>query len=202
MGCGSGVDAITFAQHGAAQVIGIDIREPILRLARRNAGELGLTNTCFTISTGGLKADVVFSVNSFEHFSNPAKVLQTISEMLLPGGRAFISFSPPWLHPFGGHIGFIPLLGSMPWGHVVFPEKFIMWWRSFYRGDGAKHFHEVEGGMNCMTIGHFEKLVEKSPLRFVSFECIPIKHLKYAHSRLTREFLTSTVRCELVGWNA
>jgi len=63
---------------------------------------------------------------------------------------------------------------------------------------GAKRFSEVAGGLNQMTTKRFIRLVEASPLRFASFELAPIRKLRLLHNRLTREFTTSAVRCQLV----
>jgi hypothetical protein len=49
-----------------------------------------------------------------------------------------------------------------------------------------------------MTIRRFRKVVERSPLKFKTFELMPIRPLRRFHNRLTREFTTSTVRCSLV----
>src|SRR5579862_8341660 len=45
-GCGEGLEAIEFARHGAAQVVGVDIREEILKIARKNAESAGLADRC------------------------------------------------------------------------------------------------------------------------------------------------------------
>ena len=49
-----------------------------------------------------------------------------------------------------------------------------------------------------MSIGKFERLVERSPLRFEVFEAVPIRVFRRLHCGLTREFLTSVVRSTLV----
>lgn len=196
-GCGLGDDAIELAQSGAAHVIGIDIRESMMKIGRENARAAGLTNVVFT-ANADRKADVIFSINAFEHFDDPDGALRCMASLLNPGGKVFLSFSPPWLHPFGGHIAFIPFLGVLPWGHVLLPERLICWWRSFYRNDGAKQFREVEGGLSQMTIRRFEKIVRNSPVCFQRLQYLPIKFAGQFHSLWTREFLTSTVRCELV----
>ena len=46
-----------------------------------------------------------------------------------------------------------------------------------------------------MTVRRFERLVQKSPFTFASFEAVPIKKLKRVANRLSREFTTSIVRC-------
>lgn len=59
-------------------------------------------------------------------------------------------------------------------------------------------FREVEGGLNQMTIGRIERILEASELGSAAFELVPIRKLRRLHNRLTRECLTSVVRCRLV----
>ncbi len=54
-----------------------------------------------------------------------------------------------------------------------------------------------ESGLNKMTIKRFIALVEASPLRFASFELLPIRPLRWIANRVTREFTTAAVRCVL-----
>jgi hypothetical protein len=70
-------------------------------------------------------------------------------------------------------------------------------WRMPYKNDGMRRYSEGSGGVNQMTIARFEKLIRESPFEFVSFEPVPIRKLKWAHNRLTREFTTAVVRAEL-----
>ena len=41
-GCGAGADAVAMAERGAKRVIGIDIREDILQVARQKALSVGV----------------------------------------------------------------------------------------------------------------------------------------------------------------
>jgi SAM-dependent methyltransferase len=156
-GCGEGNEAIELASHGAGHVIGVDIRESVMDVGRKNARVAGLENIVFS-ADAGRKADVIFSIDAFEHFSEPDTILRLMASLLLPGGKVFIYFGPPWYHPKGGH-----LLSFFPWAHVLLPERFLCWWRTFYRSDGAKRFREVEGGLNQMSIRQFENIVKASP---------------------------------------
>ncbi len=192
-GCGIGKEAIEIAKRGAERVIGIDIREDLLKLARASAAQTGVANRCTFSKTITEKADVIISLDAFEHFQDPDEVLRVMGRSLLPGGHVFISFGPPWLHPLGGH-----LFSVFPWAHLIFTEKALIRWRSEFKTDGAKRFCEVEGGLNQMTIRRFEKLVQASEFRFVAFEAVPIRKTRYFHNFLTREILTAIVRCELV----
>ena len=49
-----------------------------------------------------------------------------------------------------------------------------------------------------MTIRRFKKLVSESEFEFADFQAVPIKRARILSSPLTREFLTSIVRCRLV----
>jgi SAM-dependent methyltransferase len=192
-GCGKGAEAVEMAQKGAKRVIGIDIRGDVLQTARQKALTAGVQNaTLFASSTKEL-ADIVISIDAFEHFADPAGILRIMNMLLQPTGEVLISFGPPWYHPLGGH-----LFSVFPWAHLILSEKALIRWRSTFKTDGATRFSEVAGGLNQMTIAKFEELIADSPLKFVSLELVPIKKLRHFHNRLTREFTTAIVRCRLV----
>jgi SAM-dependent methyltransferase len=192
-GCGEGTGAVEMAGKGARRVTGIDIRADALQAARQKALTAGVQNTClFATSTKEL-ADIVVSVDAFEHFADPAGILRIMDTLLQPTGEVLVSFGPTWYHPLGGH-----LFSVFPWAHLVFSEKALIRWRSTFKTDGATRFSEVAGGLNQMTIAKFEELVAASPLRLASLELVPIKRLRRFHNRLTREFTTAVVRCRLV----
>lgn len=192
-GCGIGTDAIEAAQHGARRVIGVDIRHSVLELARVAAARVGVLDCCVFTTHTSEKADVILSVDGFEHYQNPGEVLRVIRQLIRPDGRVFVSFGPPWLHPLGGH-----LFSVFPWAHLIFTEQALIRWRSDFKSDGAKRFGEVEGGLNQMSVLRFRRLLEESDFDVESFEAVPIKRLRLLQNRLTREFFTSTVRCRLV----
>lgn len=192
-GCGEGAGAVEMAVSGAKSVIGIDVRDDVLRVARRKALDAGVQDICgFARSTKEL-ADVVVSTDAFEHFDDPAQILRIMNTLLKPAGDVILSFGPTWYHPLGGHC-----FSIFPWAHLIFSEKALIAWRSKTKTDGATRFGEVAGGLNQMTIAKFEKLVASSPLKFTTLEFVPIKSLRYFHSRLTREFTTAVVRCRLI----
>ena len=190
-GCGSGEEAVDIARHGAARVVGIDIREKLLTRAAEGARAASVDSICRFAASTDERFDVVLSLDSMEHFTDPARVLERMADSLAPSGYALMSFGPPWLHPLGHHF---PLF---PWAHLVFTERAMMEWRARFKNDGAKTFEQCSGGLNRMTIRKFERLVEKSPLAFASLELAPIRGLRALHFWLTREFTTATIRCRL-----
>ena len=191
-GCGVGEEAIEMAQRGAARVIGIDILEHSLQAARRAAQDAGVAERCQFVTRSDEPVDCVVSLDGFEHFNDPEEVLRTMSLMIRPSGRVLLAFGPTWLHPLGGH-----LFSVFPWAHLIFTEKALIRWRSRLKPDGATRFADVEGGLNQMTIRRFRQLVARSPLRFETFETVPIRKLRALANPLTREFVTGSVRCSL-----
>lgn len=192
-GCGEGAEAVEMAGMGARRVIGIDIREDVLQKARHRARDAGVQNTCFFASSTKERADLVVSIDAFEHFADPAAVLRTMNALLRPAGEILVSFGPTWYHPLGGH-----LFSVFPWAHLIFSEDALIGWRSTFKTDGATRFSEVAGGLNQMTIAKFEQLIAGSPLESAALELAPIKKLRRLHNRATREFTVAVVRCCLV----
>jgi len=80
-GCGSGNEAMELAQHGAARVIGLDIREDLLRIGRHSVNDAAINNVTFATSTTET-ADIIISIDAFEHFDDPAVVLQVMEKLL------------------------------------------------------------------------------------------------------------------------
>ena len=192
-GCGPGLESVELAEHGARHVLGIDLRELWLKRAAEHARQHGVADRCTFAQAwdGRSRADIILSIDSFEHFDDPAAILKIFHEMLKPNGAVLASFGPLWYHPYGGH-----LYSIFPYAHLVFTEKALVEWRSRLPGKGpARSF--MDTGLNQMTIAQFEKVVAESPFRFASFEAVPIRPLRWAANRLLREFTTSIVRCRL-----
>lgn len=191
-GCGVGEEAVEIAAF-ARSVYGIDIVPRYLEAARARAAAAGVADRCtFGSVPPPEPVDIVVSLDSFEHFGEPGGVLEAMYALLRPGGQVVTSFGPTWYHPLGGH-----LFSVFPWAHLLFSERALLRWRAEIRSDGATRFHEVEGGLNQMTIARFERLVAGSKFRVHKLETVPIRPLRRLHNRLTREFTTAIVRCVL-----
>ncbi len=192
-GCGTGSEAVELAQRGAGRVIGIDIHEGNANAARELAEREGVGDICTFAGSTTERADVIVSIDAFEHFSDPAAILETMRNLLKPDGCVFAAFGPTWYHPLGGHS-----LCVFPWAHFVFTERALLRWRNSLKQqrDNATRFSDE--GLNQMTIRRFERLVEQSPFQFAELNLIPIRKLRLIANRLTREVTTSVVRCKLI----
>lgn len=191
-GSGLGRESVEIATTGALQVIGLEIQDRFRLAAEHRALKAGVSDICSFVSQTDEQADLVFSLDSFEHFDDPASILETMSDRLKVNGEVWISFGLPWFHPYGGH-----LFSVFPWAHLVFTEKALLRWRAEFKDDGAKRFHEIAGGLNKMTIRKFEGLVENSSLKFEEFRTTPINAMRFIHCGATRKFSTTLIFARL-----
>ena len=192
-GCGAGAESVLIARMGARRVIGLDIQEHFLEIARATAIAEGVADRCTFVNSTDELAEVIISLDAFEHFDDPAGILREMRTHLASHGRVLISFGPPWLHPLGGH-----LFSVFPWAHLLFTERSLIRWRADFKHDGATRFNEVAGGLNQMTIRRFHRLIADSPFTVEHFEAVPIRRLAIIANRVTREWTTAVVRCVLV----
>lgn len=193
-GCGCGAVAVAIARMVAdARVVGIDIQTRHLKRARQSAAAAGVGARCHFMTRLSEPVDVILSLDAFEHFDDPADVLDTMHEWLRPGGTVLAAFGPTWFHPHGGH-----LFSVFPWAHLMFTEAALMRWRADFKRDGASRFREVEGGLNRMSIRRFERLVSESPLELDWVRLIPIRGIELLARHPFREMGTSLVACRLI----
>lgn len=191
-GCGTGGEAVEMAERGARRVIGVDIRDTWLEAARRHAAAHDVSNRCVFMTTPDQPADIVVSLDSFEHFEDPAAILRIMDSYLAPGGRVLATFGPTWFHPLGGH-----LFSVFPWAHLLFTERALLRWRKSIRPKQTAT-RITDCGLNKITIRRFEQIVAASPFRFDQFETRPIRGVRMLGWGPFREFGTAIVRCTLV----
>lgn len=199
-GCGTGAEAVEMAQRGASKVIGIDIHQGNVESARILAERAGVSDICTFATSTEERADVIVSIDAFEHFQDPLAILRIMHGLVKSDGRVVAAFGPTWYHPLGGHT-----LSVFPWAHFVFTEKALLRWRNSFGSTAINRIRFSDEGLNQMTIGRFERLIESSPFQFAELNLIPIRKLRPVANRFTRELTTSVVRCTLIpredgGW--
>jgi len=107
-GCGVGRLVIPLARE-CAEVVGVDVSQPMIELARRNCADRGLTNVTFALAGGPRAAmadvqgdfDLVHSHLVFQHI--PPRLGETIIvellERLTPGGVGALYVTYGWRAP-------------------------------------------------------------------------------------------------------
>jgi 2-polyprenyl-3-methyl-5-hydroxy-6-metoxy-1,4-benzoquinol methylase len=191
-GCGPGAEAVEMARRGARRVLGIEIRQSFLDEARQRAASFGVTDRCAFMTTPDEPADLIVSLDSFEHFADPAEILRVMDAYLAPNGKVVAAFGPLWYHPLGGHF-----FSVFPWSHLVFTEKVLLRWRKLFRPHQTAR-SIADCGLNAMTLRRFERLVAASPFRFERYDIRPIRGHRWLLAPVLREFGTSVVTCTLV----
>jgi len=194
-GCGHGYQLIALLKAGAAAVVGIEADEKLLANAIDRVKEAGFSDGIRVEQklSPELRADVIISQNSFEHFLEPERILDELKNALALNGRIYVTFGPPWYAPWGAHTAFFC---RVPWIHLFFSERTIMEVRSLYRADGARSYYE--GGLAQMSISKFERVVRDSGLRtiFSQYDCVrgirPLRNLPGL-----RELFINRVNCVL-----
>ena len=197
-GCGYGADVLECARHGI-DATGLEIRPLLVEGARRRAEKAGVSSSFYQTNewTGQQGTfDIILSVDCFEHYLDPAGVLEHMRQVAKPTSVVLVSFAPPWLHPYGGHSREIT---PLPWVHLIFPERAVVRVRAEYLQEKATCYEEAAGGLNRMTVAKFKKVVAGSPFAFRKLELLPVRNIKVLTKiPALRELFTAAIRAELV----
>lgn len=100
IGCGGGLLTEALAKQGAEQVVGIDMSEKALSVARQHAKQAGLsagtisyvqqTAEAFAVDNPG-RFDIVVCMELLEHVPNPASVVNACAQLAKPNGLVCFS---------------------------------------------------------------------------------------------------------------
>lgn len=121
VGCGSGMSAIPAAEAvgSAGSVLGIDLAEPMLELARQKARQRGLAQACFRkqdmryLNFSNEEFDAVISVFSLFFVADMPAFVGELWRMVAPGGKLSITtWGPRVLQP-----------AAEMWWHAVSMER-------------------------------------------------------------------------------
>ena len=96
VGCGGGILSESMAARGA-EVVGIDLSEKALKVAKLHLLESGIKVDYRLIAVEQLSQvspqhfDVITCMELLEHVPNPASTVKACAELVKPGGRVFFS---------------------------------------------------------------------------------------------------------------
>ena len=150
VGCGGGILAESMARLGA-RVLGIDVVEKNITIARQHAEASGLQidyqlTTAESLATSGLMFDVVLNMEVVEHVSDLPGFTRAVCKLLKPGGMMFIATinrtALAWLIAI---VGAEYILRWMPKGTHR--------WAMFRRPDEVRNLLAVNGLMVKHLVG-------------------------------------------------
>jgi SAM-dependent methyltransferase len=198
-GSGWGWQSVAMYEAGASNVLGVDIVASNLAKARKLASDRACSDRVVfrdRLQPADMGAyDVAISCSSFEHFADPAAILEEMQSAVKPGGLVIISFAEPWYSPRGSHMN---LFTKVPWVNLIWPEATVMKVRRRFRSDGAMRYEDVEGGLNRMTLDKFEGIIRQSGLKLRWLQYYSTKRLPLVDKLpILRELLVSAAACIL-----
>ncbi len=121
LGCGYGWHCIYAAEHGAASVLGTDISEKMLEVARQKTGSEVVRYRCCAmedLDAAPGSFDIVLSSLAFHYVEDFSGVAERIHDWLAPGGELVFSAEHPvftargdqdWFYGPGGEILHFPV---------------------------------------------------------------------------------------------
>jgi SAM-dependent methyltransferase len=148
VGCGYGYAAAWLSASGfsvqaidlSAKILDAGVGSVAVSLTNADAANMPFASGCF---------DLIFSVNSFEHFSDPESVLEEILRVARPGAILYFSFAPLYYSPFGLHA--VRRIGA-PYPQLLFAESDIQRYVDDNRATLAATYDDVS---DKSTIGPF-----------------------------------------------
>lgn len=183
LGCGSGGLLVALAESGA-HGIGVDLQEERIVEAQRMAGQHSvevqfLAGDVLRMDRFEKPFDLVILSEIVEHLvdrSNVATLLCWCRENLTCSGNVYVSF-PPWFSPFAGHQAGWPGIRYIPWYHLM-PRRM----KRLLAPNQVSRYIEFIQELNHLTIGAFERIVDRSGLAIVRQELYHLRpeyHFRY-----------------------
>ena len=224
LGCSSGYILNAFMKHEPFRAIGADISAEALEEGRAKYGDRirFVQTTPSHIPVGDNEVDVVYTVDTVEHLSEPKAMFEEAYRILKPGGRFLIHFGP-WYGACGAHLeDIIPF----PWPQVFFSmdtllkvaariydspqHKAACYWFDQRTGERrANPYLDREKWrtfLNDVTVAKFRRLVRELPFEQVHFQRAGFGGTNFKAARALRwlaqvpvltEFFTAYIFCVL-----
>lgn len=168
LGCGFGWHCIYAAEHGAASVLGTDISEKMLAVAREkttfpNVAYRRLAIEDMDFAQGSF--DVVLSSLAFHYVEDFAAVCAQVYSSLAPGGSFVFSVEHPVFTAYGSQDWFYDAEGNKL--HWPVDRYFTEGWReAVFLGETVTKYHKtLTTYLNSLLLAGFaiEAIVEPQP---------------------------------------
>lgn len=183
VGCGMGDRAVAVALAGASMAVGVDPDPEKLCWGRALERSCDTGRARFVLGSGSelpfpdRSFDLVLLLDVLEHLEEPLATLREIGRVLVPEGRALVTF-PPYLGPWGAHLW---KHVRIPWAHLICPERRLLdLWREIHHREVARGRFQTSAArarcimeattipelwsLNGMTINEFLELLPAASL--------------------------------------
>ncbi len=224
LGCSSGYILNTFLEKEPFTAIGADLSAEVLEHGRTQYGDRirFVQTTPTSIPVEDDSVDVIYTVDTVEHLSQPQTIFRDAYRILKPGGLFLVHFGP-WYGACGAHLeDIIPF----PWPQVFFSMDTLLkvaahiydspdhtpacYWIDQQTGQRrANPYLDRERWrtyLNDVTVRKFKRIVRALPFEPVHLKCngfggTTFKAAKafrwLAHTPVLNELFTSYIFCVL-----
>lgn len=202
LGCSRGYLLAAFLELEPFSAIGVDINAEALAAGRETYDPriTFVQSTATAIPLPESSADIVYTIDTIEHLSDPLAMLGECHRVLRPGGLMFVQFHP-WLGPYGAHLGDVL---NFPWPHVLFsmetlyataarvydsPDYTLPWYHQDPTTGERRpnpYLTGVGDYLNFLTIRGFRRLLRRLPFEVAHFERIGFGGTTVRSARLLR----------------
>ncbi len=119
LGCGDGLICALMNENGSKSAA-IDVDNSLFDQYATDRDVKYYTMDAEKLTFPDSSFDFIFSHNGFEHFGDPAAVLNECKRVLRPGGIMYFQFNPMYYSPFGYH-AYKSI--AIPYMHILFSQK-------------------------------------------------------------------------------
>jgi SAM-dependent methyltransferase len=172
VGCGLGRLCVDVALQGARKVVGLDINPLAIEFANeiilRDYPELQkvISFHCQDLADYPEEMfDVILCKDSLEHIIDVELLLSQVKQRLNIGGKIYIGFGPLYNSYYGDHRRTNAII---PWGHLIFPENFLLKRLNQKRQDKASSICEL--GLNKLPYADYERILFNADLQVDSMQ--------------------------------
>lgn len=155
LACGDGRVALQLSKH-VRSVTGIDLSDENFSAEARQRVGIHLEDAA-KLSMKDESVECLYTFDAFEHFTDPAAVLNEAYRVLAPGGVLYASFGPLWNSAFGPH----------QWGRIDLPYVHHL----FRPADldvfaDITHRTRLTRNVNKLPLAYFRRLFSNRDRRF------------------------------------
>jgi SAM-dependent methyltransferase len=172
VGCGLGRLCVDVALQGAKKVVGLDINPACIDFANRTIlkyyPELQevVSLHCQDLADYPDETfDIILCKDSLEHIIDIQSLLNEMMKRLTVGGKIYIGFGPLYNSYYGDHRRTNAII---PWGHLIFPENFLLKRLNQKRQDKASSICEL--GLNKLPYADYERILFNADLQVDSMQ--------------------------------
>jgi SAM-dependent methyltransferase len=190
-GCGFGAFSVRAAEEGAS-VVGLDLDPQEIAsaraIARKRFGHLDVRFVNAPVESLDERFDLIMTNEVLEHVIDLGGCLQSLYDLLNPGGRLYAGWGPLWFSPTGGHqltvkFGGLPL----PWSHLIKPLGAAYVRATERRSDAPPTYWDF----NYLRPRDYERLFAESPFEVISWRVNPGSHPAYRVLRVAAQIAPS-----------